>query len=795
MDGIKRNAAAGKMLATTSLGLILAAGGNAVAQSAASPPPQGIESAADATNDKDGGGDIVIEGRAQPIVVDRLAQPIEDLPQTVTVIDAQRLKDQGVQTLDTAVRGVPGITANTGEGGGATAGDQFRIRGFDAQNDISTDGLRDFGVYTRDSFNIESVQVFLGPSGSTFGRGSFGGAINTTSKMAKLGDANTIEITGGSGDLVRATADFNKELGDHTAVRLNLMGHRGEFVDIDGAESNRWGAAASIGFGLGQDTTLVASYFHQSDDRVPYYGVPVTAPSSTAIAVPLPVDRSTFYGTTIDHDDTKADVITAKLSHRANDWLQFHNDSRVGFFDREFLAVAPSCNLTVPATPPANPNLPGTGTCGGNFYDGNPSTIPFVTRGGANGPYFLDQWGVQNITTGVADYQLGALKSQTVLGVDMTYEYAERRNTNAYNAGTFPRPPANALDPNPVWINPQFVNTNTRATDSTDFAVFASEQLWLTDEVSILGGVRWERYHIESDLTTFGAVSATGVFTPTTPNTIVSDKVEDDLVSPKVSVIYEPSATKIIYASWARSAQPATGTASASVGTPITATQSALDPTTSETWEIGARTDLWSPAITFGVSLFNTERDNAKETDPATGGIIASGDQQRVRGVEFSLNGMITDRWSVAASYTYLDTETLLATAACSTAIGAALPCPIGVTNGSAVPNPAAIGREIPFAARNAATLWTTYDVTPRLTFGIGGRYTQKVWLNNTNTAQVPNYVTLEALARYAIDDGLAVQVNGTNLLDRDDNYDQVANGRAAHAQGRAFTVSLTKSF
>jgi hypothetical protein len=32
-------------------------------------------------------------------------------------------------------------------------------------------------------------------------------------------------------------------------------------------------------------------------------------------------------------------------------------------------------------------------------------------------------------------------------------------------------------------------------------------------------------------------------------------------------------------------------------------------------------------------------------------------------------------------------------------------------------------------------------------------------------------------------------------LLDREDNYDQVTSGRAAHAPGRAFAVSLTKSF
>src|SRR5262249_3404284 len=118
---------------------------------------------------------VTVEGTKtfdpKAVAVDRLPDP-EKAPQTVHVIDPEIIEQQAITTLDQAVRNVPGITANVGEGGGAVAGDQFRIRGFDAQNDISTDGLRDFGVYTRDAFNIEAVQVYLGPSGQSFGRGS-----------------------------------------------------------------------------------------------------------------------------------------------------------------------------------------------------------------------------------------------------------------------------------------------------------------------------------------------------------------------------------------------------------------------------------------------------------------------------------------------------------------------------------------------------------------------------------------------------------------------------------------------
>ncbi len=86
---------------------------------------------------------VTVRGQG-PQGVDRLPQPVEKQPQSVHVVDEEMLRQQAVTTLDQAVRNIPGITANTGEGGGATAGDQFRIRGFDAQNDIASDGLPRF---------------------------------------------------------------------------------------------------------------------------------------------------------------------------------------------------------------------------------------------------------------------------------------------------------------------------------------------------------------------------------------------------------------------------------------------------------------------------------------------------------------------------------------------------------------------------------------------------------------------------------------------------------------------------
>src|SRR5665213_2692885 len=120
-----------------------------------------------------------------PPLVSMPSTSLQDTPQAVNVIDSATMKQQAVTTLGDALRNVPGITIAIGEGG-TLAGDQFKIRGFDAKDDIYLDGLRDFAAYTRDSFDYEEVQVLKSPSGLMFGRGTGGGAINTVSKTPFL---------------------------------------------------------------------------------------------------------------------------------------------------------------------------------------------------------------------------------------------------------------------------------------------------------------------------------------------------------------------------------------------------------------------------------------------------------------------------------------------------------------------------------------------------------------------------------------------------------------------------------
>ena len=109
---------------------------------------------------------VEVSGAAPRPASPKFTEPLRNTPQTITVIPQALIEAQSATTLRDVLRNVPGITIQAGEGG-TPAGDQMAIRGFSARTDIFIDGVRDFGGYSRDSFNLEQVEVTKGPASAT----------------------------------------------------------------------------------------------------------------------------------------------------------------------------------------------------------------------------------------------------------------------------------------------------------------------------------------------------------------------------------------------------------------------------------------------------------------------------------------------------------------------------------------------------------------------------------------------------------------------------------------------------
>ncbi|MCK0196752.1 TonB-dependent siderophore receptor [Ancylobacter sp. 6x-1] len=730
---------------------------DALAQQATTATTSGTEELPVVTVEGEGAAANTLEASTG---ISRLPGTVQDTPQVVQVISQQQMQEQGITTLDQALRNVPGVTVSIGEGGGGMNGDQFRIRGFQAKGDIFVNGLRDFGVYTRDSFAYENVQVLKGPSSEGFGLGTTGGVINSTLKQAHLGDKYDFEGQIGTGMLYRGVVDLNKQIDATTAFRIVAMFNEQDIADRDHVSNDRYGVMASLAFGLGTDQTLTFNYLYQHGDRTPDYGVPIVTPGFNDVATfgklgrpvtEFGVPRSTFYGKTTDKDITDANMFTANYKREVNDWLTITNDSRVGYYTREFATTVPGC---------------GTGTtlaaynasCTGQFFDG---LDPAITFGGGNPGFDQETWSGQNVTTAIAKFNTGFLRHELVAGLDMYTVSSDRtlisvsgsKGTSTIWNPVFGNTTGYSLYSNPLASN------GVRKSDATDLGLFVSDRMWITEQISFMAGTRYDTY--SSDYTYWNG------------STWAHADANTDFWSPKFAAIWEPTKEQTYYVSYAKSFTPQ-GSFPANDVTVVNSAQPNLDPEDNDTWEVGAKISLFEGRLGLTGTLFRVEKSNVFYTDPNTGDAVSAGEAQRVQGVELGVTGMITDAWSVQAGYAYYDSE---------------------VTSGTST------GKEVAFVSPNNFTLWTTYDLTKnvirslpgKLLVGAGVTYADEYYTNSANTAIIPETFSLDALVSYSWDK-YRVALNAYNLTD-ELNYAQGFGNRAVPGSGRTFTLSMGVTF
>ena len=754
---------------------------------------------------------------------------IQDTPQAVNVIDSATMKQQAVTTLGDALRNVPGITIAIGEGG-TLAGDQFRIRGFDAKDDVYLDGLRDFGAYARDSFNYEEVQVLKGPSGLMFGRGTTGGAINTISKTPFLRDRYSAALEGGNGGHVRGTADLNYAFSDTAAARVNLMYTDTGVVDRDFTHSTRWGIAPTITLGLGTDSQWSLAYMHQHTDAHPDYGLTVAQrPANTGntanIAEPVsqygvPRNTNTQFNSDIDRND--ADIVTVKWAHQAAPWLALTNDTRAAAYKRYFqYTTVDTCEFTIPPNTQTSANATSTNYCSAVvFGQATPTSAagtadPRTALGqiGGSGPYSQNSWGAQDVFTAKADFNVGGFRNIAIAGIDASYQNADRtiysyslptaaqftyalgnhtpnrRNIgiSLYNPTHIPPPGYNVVFPTAALVGTG-LNSDTATSmvtssgHSTDLAFFATDRFYFTPEISVIGGVRVDRY-----TPTF---ASTVVGTAATGQQTTIARSPQTLVNPRAALVWEPSEDQTYYFSYGKSAVPQ-GTSIVGSPTPITTANQALDPELSETLEIGAKKSFFNGALGLSGSLFKVLKSNSVITDPVSGISTAqSGEKDRVQGLEFSATGQITEQWNVLAAYTFLDSK-VTSDNFCNTTT---LVCQ---------PNPYTIGTQVIFVPKNALSFWSSYKLDewmPGLGIGGGAVYQSKLLARNTTAgtapvatglsrvAVIPRTLEFDAVATYNIKP-LHFQFN-VNNISNELNYTQSFGNRGTPSAGRTFIIS-----
>lgn len=153
----------------------------------------------------------------------RLAGNLKDTPAAYSVLTREFIDAIGIVDLSSASQWTVNSTQATTDGSDEVFGrtTQINARGVSASS--SQRNFFDLGV-NFDSYNLDRFDYSRGPNSILFGSGTFGGAANVVTKVARTDKTfGTLRLVYGSWNDRRATLDVNQPLGDKGAIRINAL--------------------------------------------------------------------------------------------------------------------------------------------------------------------------------------------------------------------------------------------------------------------------------------------------------------------------------------------------------------------------------------------------------------------------------------------------------------------------------------------------------------------------------------------------------------------------------------------
>lgn len=657
----------------------------------------------------------------------KLTSTVRDIPQSVSIITKQRMQDQQLQSLGEVLNNTTAIQESTADMDRKT----YYSRGFLIDN-YMVDGIPsvfeerwNLGDAQTDTALYDRIEVVRGANGLLVGAGNPSAAVNLIRKHANSPVATgDLSASYGSWNKQRYVADVQSPLTESGNVRGRLVAgyeDKNSFVERYGAEKKF--LSAIVDADLTDSTTLSVGYEYQQTkaDSPMWGGLPrfYTDGSKT--------DYRRGFNTAPDwtYNNKESKKVFVNLQQAFDNGWQLtlngtHNetllDSKMmyvdGYFDKTTgIGVSPYAGYPVVA---------GTG------YNTGKRKVDAVDTF-VSGPYEL--FGrTHELMAGVSYSK----QQNTYYSAFENISPEELGNFNNYN-GQFPE---SDWDP------------RTLAQDDTtrQKSAYMATRISLADPLHLILGARYTRWSTD---------------------TLTTD-MEKNNITPYGGLVYDINENWSTYASYTSIFKPQSYR---------DASGAFLSPVVGKNYEAGVKSDWFNSRLTTSFTVFRTELDNVGESTGRT--IEGSTDYAYIarkgtvsRGVEFEVNGALTDNWQMTFGGTRYVAED---------------------RDGEAVSS---------YLPRTQLKLFTSYrlPMLQELTVGGGVNWQTHVWSesagpdgNGTFYSEQGSYALVNLFGRYQVTKQLALQANVNNLFDKE--YDTNLEGDVVYGAPRNVSVTASYSF
>jgi catecholate siderophore receptor len=506
--------------------------------------------------------DVVVHAGADRIrTATKTDTPLRDVPQAVSVVSKKAMADLNMTSMADVVRYIPGVGYAQGEGNRDTP----VFRGNSSTSDFYVDGVRDDVQYYRDVYNVERVEALKGPNAMIFGRGGVGGVINRVQRVADWMPGRELSLQTGSYDNRRVSADVNQPLSSKVSIRLTGM-YENTDTYRSGVGLERYGVNPTIAVSLSERTIFRAGYERFHDDRNADRGVP------SFEGRPLLTDASTFFGNAnLSEAVATADSTFASVEHRFSDNVILRNRVTYGDYSKFYQNIYPGAVNALGTT---------------------------VSISGYNND--AQRQNLFNQADVTMQLRTGRINHSVLGGIEFGRQETDNFRSTAFF--TTLGPAVTTVDlPVTAPTTSLPVAFRQSATDAdnhglaTVAAVYAQDQITLTQQVQAVVGLRYDDFNVD--------------FHNNRTNADIAS--HDGQVSPRLGLVYRPITPLSIYGSYSLSFQPRAGEQLSS----LSLTNQALDPEKFRNYEVGLKWDFFGSS-SFTAAAYDLERSNIAVSDP-----------------------------------------------------------------------------------------------------------------------------------------------------------------------------------
>jgi len=637
--------------------------------------------------------------------------PIIDVPQSLSIVTADQITNQGFDSVSDIINYIPGATNSQGEG----HRDAVVFRGVRSTADFFVDGVRDDVQYYRGLYNVEQVEVLRGANALLFGRGGTGGLINRVSKKGVIGEQFTgykaaIDTFGGFG----LELDSNFSAGETSTFRINGMyenldNHR-DFYDGD-----RFAINPTARFELSPSTLVDLSYEYVDNQRFIDRGIPVNDLAG-GDGEPLEAFKDIVFGDAeLNTSAVQAHVLRATATQEFSDTLKGVFNATYSDFDKLYQ----------------------------NFYAQDLVAADIVRLDG-----YVDTTERQSFNLSgnlIGEFATGGIKHTVVTGL----EYRDTANDNDRFNPVFSTSGGDResfLITRPLALSGGVGVTDTGAqttlafTDLNDdtesdlqvFSAFIQDEIALSDKFDIVLGARFDSFDFSVDDIKAG----------------VSRARKDEKISPRLGLIFKPQENISLYGSFSQSFLPQSGGQFATVS----GSSALFEPDVFESLEAGLKWDFTS-GLSFTAAYFQNEQTIDAAADGAPEDLERRG--LEVDGFELQLEGQVTDRLYIKAGYAHLSGKTDFTTTGIARELPRELP-----------ENTVSLWTNYQVTDKFTVGLGATHQDEAFVSdFDIAGADGQ-AGSNAATHPTLPAFTRFDAAAYYDVNDDLRLQVNIENLTD-----------------------------